>query len=48
MSDLKDEPEYCHSFAQLIHSLVRVDPKERDPEAAKRILKNLEAWSPPA
>ncbi|KAL2383731.1 hypothetical protein RJZ90_002483 [Blastomyces dermatitidis] len=46
MSHLKDEPEYCHSLARLIHSLVRVDPKERDPEAAKRILKNLEAWSP--
>ncbi|KKZ63268.1 hypothetical protein EMCG_02388 [[Emmonsia] crescens] len=46
MSYLKDEPEYCHSFAQLIHSLVQVDPKERDPEDAKRILKNLEAWTP--
>ncbi|OJD13973.1 serine/threonine protein kinase [Emergomyces pasteurianus Ep9510] len=45
MSRLKDVPVYLHLFARLIHSLVRVDPKERDPEEAKRILKELEAWS---
>ncbi|OJD21945.1 serine/threonine protein kinase [Blastomyces percursus] len=46
MSYLKDEPEYCHSFARLIHCLVRPDPNARDPEAAKRILESLETWSP--
>lgn len=42
---MKKGPEYFHSFARLIHSLVRVDPKDRDPEAAKKYLKELEAWS---
>ncbi|EGC41060.1 conserved hypothetical protein [Histoplasma capsulatum var. duboisii H88] len=46
MSHLKDEPEYRHLLARLIHSLIQVDPKERDPEEAKRILKQLEAWEP--
>ncbi|EER38187.1 conserved hypothetical protein [Histoplasma capsulatum H143] len=43
---MKKEPEYFHSFARLIHSLVRADPKDRDPEAAKKYLKDLEAWKP--
>lgn len=46
MSHLKDEPEYRHLLTRLIHSLIQVDPKERDPEEAKRILKQLEAWEP--
>ncbi|PGH06801.1 serine/threonine protein kinase [Helicocarpus griseus UAMH5409] len=42
---LNDIPEYLYWYAELIHSLVRVDPKERDPEKAKENLENLEAWS---
>ncbi|KLJ08651.1 hypothetical protein EMPG_15915 [Blastomyces silverae] len=46
MSHLKYESEeYHHLLARLIHSLIRVDPKERDPEEARRILKQLEALS---
>lgn len=44
MSYLKDKPEYLRLLARLMHSLIRVDPKERDPEEAKRILKQLEAY----
>ncbi|OAX85558.1 serine/threonine protein kinase [Emergomyces africanus] len=44
MSNLKEKPQYCHLLARLIHSLIRVDPEERDPEEAQRILKQLEVW----
>ena len=39
---MKKEPEYFHLFVRLIHSLVRTDPEKRDPEEAKRVIKQLE------
>lgn len=42
MAFLGEVPEYCHTFAQLIHSLVRVDPKKRNPEEAMALLTRLE------
>ncbi|KAK2760275.1 hypothetical protein FQN54_002343 [Arachnomyces sp. PD_36] len=45
-ASLEGKPEYLHLFARFIHSLVRIDPEERDTEDAKGILQELEAWGP--
>ncbi|KAK2767810.1 hypothetical protein FQN54_003969 [Arachnomyces sp. PD_36] len=38
-----NDRQYLLLFARLIHSLVRVNPEERDPEEAMRIIKQLES-----
>lgn len=45
-ASLEGQPQYLHLFARLMHSLVRVDPGERDPGEATRIVNQLEAWEP--
>ncbi|KAK2766858.1 hypothetical protein FQN54_006172 [Arachnomyces sp. PD_36] len=44
-SFLEQEPEYRDTLAQLIHSLVRADPKERNLEEAMELVRRLEQLS---
>ncbi|KAK2766912.1 hypothetical protein FQN54_006227 [Arachnomyces sp. PD_36] len=39
---LNCDPEYRHTFARLIHSLVQIKPEDRDPQEAMKLVKQLE------